>query len=155
MRRLGFPVSCLAVLSIVAGVCAPTAAAQDLRPPVTTVKPKVDTLHGEVRTDDYLGIRENTNPDVLTYQNAENAYTEAKMRHTEELQKNLYDEMLSRIKETDAPVPYRDNGYYYSTRTEKGKNYAIRVSPKGSMSAPDAVYLDDNVLAAGRKFSQV
>lgn len=137
-------------------VAQPTAAtAQDLRPPVATPKPKIDTLHGEIRTDNYFWLREKTNPDVISYLNAENAYTDARMRHTETLQKKLYDEMLSRIKETDVSVPYRENGYYYSTRTEKGKSYAIRVRRKGSLNAPEEVFLDDNALAAGKKFSSV
>ena len=126
-----------------------------MTPPVATAKPKVDTLHGEILTDNYFWIRDKTNPDVISYLNAENAYTEVKMKHTEALQKKLYDEMLSRIKETDVSVPYRDNGYYYSTKTEKGKNYVIRVRQKGSMRAPEEVFLDDNALAAGKKFSQV
>jgi len=147
----------LALLSALSMVVAqPTAAtAQDLRPPVATPKPKIDTLHGEIRTDNYFWLREKTNPDVISYLNAENAYTDAKMRHTETLQKKLYDEMLSRIKETDVSVPYRENGYYYSTRTEKGKSYAIRVRRKGSLNAPEEVFLDDNALAAGKKFSSV
>ncbi|HJP59277.1 MAG TPA: S9 family peptidase, partial [Gemmatimonadaceae bacterium] len=45
--------------------------------------------------------------------------------------------------------------YYYSTRTEKGKNYVIRVRQKGSLRAPEEVFLDDNALAAGKKFSQI
>src|SRR4051812_44121418 len=132
-----------------------TAQAPTLMPPVATAKARVDTLHGEIRTDNYFWIREKTNPDVISYLNAENAYTEAKMKHTEALQQKLYDEMLSRIKETDVSVPYRENGYYYSTRTEKGKSYAIRVRRKGSLNAPEEVFLDDNALAAGKKFSAV
>jgi oligopeptidase B len=129
--------------------------AQDLRPPVAALHPKVDTLHGEIRTDNYFWLREKTSPDVIAYLNAENAYTDAKMRRTEALQKKLYDEMLSRIRETDVSVPYRENGYYYSTRTEKGKSYAIRVRRKGSLNAPEEVFLDDNALAVGKKFSSV
>jgi oligopeptidase B len=124
-------------------------------PPAATVKPRVDTLHGEIRTDNYFWIRDKTNPEVISYLNAENAYTAAKMAHTEALQQKLYDEMLSRIKENDVSVPYRENGYYYSTRTEKGKSYAIRVRRKGSLNAPEEVFLDDNALAAGKKFSSV
>jgi oligopeptidase B len=145
----------LILLSALSIVVVSSSEAQDLRPPVATPKPKVDTLHGEIRTDNYFWLREKTNPDVIAYLNAENAYTDAKMRRTEALQKKLYDEMLARIKENDVSVPYRENGYYYSTRTEKGKSYAIRVRQKGSLSAPQEVFLDDNELAVGRKFSSV
>ena len=156
MRRPLYLLCSVAALHIV-GTSVSTLAAQApaMTPPVATAKPKVDTLHGDVLTDNYFWIRDKTNPDVISYLNAENAYTEVKMKHTEALQKKLYDEMLSRIKETDVSVPYRDNGYYYSTKTEKGKNYVIRVRQKGSLSAPEEVFLDDNALAAGKKFSQV
>ena len=153
MRHLRLLLTALPIV----GTYVSTAAAQAPAPtpPVATVKAKIDTLHGEIRTDNYFWIREKTNPDVIAYLNAENAYTEARMKHTEALQKKLYDEMLARIKETDVSVPYRDHGYYYSTRTEKGKSYAIRVRQKGSLTAPEEVFLDDNVLAAGKKFSAV
>jgi oligopeptidase B len=60
---------------------------------------------------------------VKVYLEAENAYTDAVMKPTETLQKKLYDEILSRIKETDVEVPYKEQDYYYYTRTEAGKQY--------------------------------
>lgn len=132
-----------------------TAQAPATMPPVATMKPKVDTLHGEIRTDNYFWIREKTNPDVIAYLNAENAYTEAKMKHTEALQQKLYDEMLSRIKETDVSVPYRENGYYYWTATEKGKAYPIFMRRAAAAGSRDEVVIDANALAVGKKFSQV
>ena len=144
----------LAVLPIVGTNVSPLAA-QDLRPPVATMKPRIDTLHGEIRTDNYFWLREKTNPDVISYLNAENAYTEAKMKRTESLQKTLYDEMLSRIRETDVSVPFRENGYLYWTATEKGKSYAIRMRKKATPGARDEVVMDENALAAGKKFSQL
>src|SRR6185503_16856163 len=101
----------------------PGLAAQDVTPPVATIRPRIDTLHGDVRTDNYFWIREKTNPQVIAYLDAENVYTAAKMKHTEALQQKLYDEMLGRIKENDLSVPYLDNGYWYYNRTEKGKSY--------------------------------
>jgi oligopeptidase B len=130
-------------------------AAQDLAPPVAKTIAKIDTIHGDVITDNYFWIREKTNPQVISYLNAENAYTAAKMKHTEALQQKLYDEMLGRIKETDLSVPYRDNGYWYYNRTEKGKSYPIRLRKKGSLDAPEQVVIDENALAAGKKFSQL
>ncbi|MFL5634818.1 MAG: S9 family peptidase, partial [Gemmatimonadaceae bacterium] len=130
-------------------------AAQDLKPPIATVKPKIDTLHGDIRTDNYFWIREKTNPDVISYLNAENAYTAAKMKHTEALQQKLYDEMLGRIKETDVSVPFRENGYLYWTATEKGKSYVIRMRKKAAPGAKDEVIIDENALAAGKKFSSL
>jgi oligopeptidase B len=130
-------------------------AAQDLTPPSAKVIARIDTLHGDIRTDNYFWIREKTNPEVISYLNAENAYTAAKMKHTEALQQRLYDEMLGRIKETDLSVPFRDHGYWYYNRTEKGKSYPIHLRKKGSLDAPEEVIIDENALAAGKKFSQL
>src|ERR1044072_7081524 len=144
--------SVLAVLPIVGTFGSQaTAQAPTLLPPVATTKAKVDTLHGDIRTDNYFWIREKTNPDVIAYLNAENAYTEAKMKHTEALQQKLYDEMLSHIKDTDASVPFRDHGYYYWNATEKGKSYPIFMRRKATPGARDEAYLDANALAVGTK----
>jgi oligopeptidase B len=154
MRRLRFLVNCLVALPIV-GTYVSRLEAQDLKPPVATVKPKIDTLHGDIRTDNYFWIREKSNPDVIAYLNAENAYTTARMKHTEALQQKLYDEMLGRIKETDVSVPYRDNGYLYWNATEKGKSYATFMRRRAAAGSPDEVVIDANALAVGKKFSQV
>jgi len=156
MRHLRILLTLLAALPIVA-VSASRLAAQApaMMPPVATLKPKVDTLHGEIRADNYFWIRDKSNPDVIAYLNAENRYTEAKMKHTEALQQRLYDEMLSRIKETDVSVPFRENGYYYWTATEKGKSYPIFMRRKAAAGSPDEVVIDANALAVGKKFSQV
>jgi oligopeptidase B len=142
-------------LRLVAVMCAlaiPIEAAHPQDPPVARQIPKVDTLHGEVRVDDYFWLREKTNPEVSAYLEAENAYTAQRMKHTEALQEKLYQEMLGRIKETDLSVPVFDNGWWYYSRTEQGKNYPIFSRKRGSLSAPEEVYLDQNVLAEGKKF---
>ena len=121
-------------------------------PPAARIIPKVDTLHGVVRVDNYYWLREKTNPQVIAYLEAENAYTAEGMKHTEQLQQRLYQELLGRIKETDQAVPYLSNGYWYYTRTEQGKNYPIYCRRKGTMSAAEEVILDQNELARGKKF---
>jgi len=126
------------------------AAAQS--PPVARVIPKVDTLHGDIRQDDYFWLRDKQNPEVRAYLEAENAYTAVGMKHTEALQSQLYDEILGRIRETDLSVPYRDNGYWYYSRTEQGKSYPIFCRKKGTLEAPEEVILDQNALAAGKAF---
>jgi oligopeptidase B len=156
MRRLRILFHAVATIPIVVASSSTTRlAAQDLTPPSAKVIARIDTLHGDIRTDNYFWIREKTNPEVISYLNAENAYTAAKMKHTEALQQRLYDEMLGRIKETDLSVPFRDHGYWYYNRTEKGKSYPIRLRKKGSLDAPEEVIIDENALAAGKKFSQL
>ena len=157
MHRLRLLASSLAVLPVlpIVGTSVSRLAAQTVAPPVATIKPKVDTLHGEVRTDNYFWIRNKSDPRVIAYLEAENAYTVSRMKHTEALQKKLYDEMLGRIKETDLTVPYLDHGYWYYNRTEKGKSYPIHLRKKGSLTAPEEVILDENIIGAGKKFNGV
>ena len=156
MRRLRILAHALVTIPIVlASSSAIRLAAQDVAPPTARIIPRIDTLHGEVRTDNYFWIRNKSDPQVISYLEAENAYTAAKMKHTEALQQKLYDEMLGRIKETDLSVPYRNHGYWYYNRTEKGKSYPIHLRKKGSLTAPEEVILDENLLGAGKKFNGV
>jgi oligopeptidase B len=126
--------------------------AAEAQPPTAKKVPKVDTVHGQARTDDYFWIREKANPEVAAYLQAENAYTDAVMKPTEGLQSALYKEMLGHIKETDLSVPYRENGYLYYSRTEEGKQYPIYCRKKGTLDAPEQVTVDLNELAKGNDF---
>ncbi|MGH8677560.1 MAG: S9 family peptidase, partial [Burkholderiales bacterium] len=83
---------------------------------------------------------------------AENAYTRAMMKPSQALQGELYREMLSRIKETDTEVPYREGGYFYYSRTRKGMQYRILCRKRGSLSAREEVILDLNLLSRGKPF---
>ncbi len=77
------------------------------------------------------------------------------MKPTAALQEKLYDEMLSRIQQTDTNVPYRERGHFYYSRTEEGKQYPIYARKKGSLDAPEQVILDVNRLAEGKQFMSV
>jgi len=128
---------------------------QEIVPPVAAVIPKIDTLHGDVRVDNYFWLRERGNPEVIKYLEAENEYTNSIMKHTTEFQKKLYKEMLSRIKETDLTVPERLDDYYYYTRTEEGKQYQIYCRKKGTLEAKEEIILDQNILAQGYKYFDI
>lgn len=121
-------------------------------PPVAKTVPKTDTIHGDVRVDDYAWLREKDNPDVLAYLEAENAYTDAVSAPTEALQETLYREMKGRLQETDLSVPYRYGGYFYYSRTEEGRQYPIRCRKQGSLEAEEQVTLDLNALAEGHSY---
>jgi oligopeptidase B len=121
-------------------------------PPVAKKIPKVEELHGDVRTDNYFWLREKANPEVISYLEAENAYTEAMTKNLEGLRKRIYDEILGHIKQTDLSVPYKLGEFWYYTRMEEGKQYPIYCRKKGTLEAPEQVTLDLNALAAGHKF---
>jgi oligopeptidase B len=110
------------------------------------------TLHGDTRVDDYAWLREKENPEVIAYLEAENAYTDAVLKPTEAFQETLYQEMLSRIQQTDLSVPYALRGYEYFTRTEEGKQYPIHLRRREGADSADELLLDLNALAEGHSF---
>ena len=124
-------------------------------PPVARIVPKVDTVNGDVRVDNYFWMRNRKDSSVIKYLEAENAYTAAMTKHMEAAQDRLYKEILGRIKETDLSVPYKRAGYWYYTKTEAGKQYPIFARRKGSLSAGEEIILDQNELAKGKQFLTV
>ncbi|HEU5210660.1 MAG TPA: S9 family peptidase [Longimicrobiales bacterium] len=146
------------LLVVAAGALAPlplSAQQTTVQPPVAERRAHVDTLHGDVRSDDYFWLREKSDPAVAAYLEAENAYAEQVLEPLAGLREALYTEMLGRIKQTDLSVPYRDNGYFYYARTEEGKQYPVLARKKGSLDAPEEVLLDVNALAEGQEFMSV
>ncbi|MBX9929805.1 MAG: S9 family peptidase [Gemmatimonadaceae bacterium] len=113
------------------------------------------TLHGDRRVDDWFWMRDRTDPRVMAYLEAENAYTDAVMAHTKPLEDELYTEMLGRIKEDDDSPPVRRGEYWYYSRTEKGKAYPIYARKHGALDASEEIILDQNAEAEGKAFYQL
>ncbi|MDP7422731.1 MAG: prolyl oligopeptidase family serine peptidase, partial [bacterium] len=121
-------------------------------PPQASVVPHEYWKHGQIIQDNYFWLRQKDNPTVLEYIKAENRYAEDMMKHTGQFQENLFQEMRSRIKETDLSVPEKLDDYYYYSRMEKGKEYAIHCRKKDSLQSEEEILLDENELAAGHDF---
>ena len=122
------------------------------KPPMAKKIARTETLHGEERRDEYYWLRERNNPEVRSYLDAENAYTDTFMKETAPVQSKLYDEILGRLKETDLSVPWKKGNYFYYSRTEEGKQYAIHARRHLTLEAPEEVILDLNELAKGERF---
>jgi len=131
-----------------------------LPPPIARAEHKETALHGARLTDDYAWLRNKENPEVTAYLEAENAYAAAVMASLDGLRDALYQEMLSHVKQTDVSVPFREGAWWYYTRTEEGKQYAIHcrthgspnASPNANEDTPELVILDGNQLAEGHAF---
>lgn len=127
----------------------------DIKPPVAEKIAKELSIHGDTRIDNYYWMNDREDPKVLAWLNAENAYLDTMMSSEKKLREKLFDEMKSRIKETDMSVPYLKNGYYYYTRFEEGKEYPVYCRKKGSLEAAEQVILNVNELAAGHAYCHV
>ena len=124
-------------------------------PPVAAIKPHTLEKHKDIRTDNYYWLNNRENPEVIDYLKKENSYYDAMTAGTKDLQKSLFDEMKSRIKEDDQSVPYLYNGYYYITRFETGKDYPIYSRKKGSLEAKEEIMFNCNELAIGHAYYQL
>src|SRR6266852_3934039 len=122
------------------------------QPPVARREPVEHVLHGDRRVDHYAWLRQKENPNVIAHLEAENAYKDAILQPTEQLQEKLYQEMLGRIQQTDLTVPYRLRGYFYFTRTQEGKQYPLHFRRREAEGSPEELLLDLNQLVVGHSF---
>lgn len=143
----------LAVLAVFTNQSCKTS--ESMEAPVAAKKAKELTIHGHTRIDNYYWLRERENPEVIAYLDAENAYRETLMKDTEGFQKDLFEEIVGRIKQDDESVPYKDNGYYYYTRYEEGKEYPIFCRKKESLEAEEEILANVNEMAEGYAYYQV
>jgi oligopeptidase B len=116
-------------------------------PPDAPRRPHIYTTPLGPDVDPYRWLEDPDDPEVIAYLEAENAYTEAIMAPTTELQEALYQELTSRIQQTDSGVPTPWRGYLYYTRTEEGKDYAIFCRRRDVPNAPEEILLDLNTIA--------
>ena len=139
---------------------------QSLAPPDAVKKPYEMTTHGDTRVDNYYWMRltdeqksaqtyDEHTQEVVDYINLENEYTQGSLAHTKKFQDDLFNEIVGRIKKDDETVPYLKNGYYYYSRYEEKKEYAIYCRKKGSLDAEEEVMLDGNELAGGYDYFSV
>ena len=115
--------------------------------PIAKKVAKELTIHDDTRIDDYYWLNQREDPEVVSYLEAENSYTSEVMKHTESFQEKLFDEIVGRIKKDDSSVPYKDNGYWYLTSFEEGKEYPIYSRKAGTLDAKNEITLDVNQLA--------
>ena len=126
------------------------------QPPVAARKPHSSFHHGQTIEDPYAWLRdpgypEVTDPEVLAYLEAENAYFEAVMAPAQPLVDRLFTEMRARIKEDDATVPQKDGDWLYWSDFEAGGEYR-RWWRRPVGGGEPRLMLDEPALAAGRDY---
>jgi len=122
--------------------------------------------HGDVFVDNYEWLRDKSDPEVIAYLEAENAYADQQTDHLEPLRQKIFDEIKARTKETDLSVPTRRGEWWYYGRSVEGKQYGIHcrcpvadladwTPPQLDENEPvpgEQVLLDENVEAEGHDF---
>ena len=130
------------------------AMAQMANPPKAAKRPHQVQSPNGAREDSYYWLRDDTrkNPEMLAHLAAENAYADAQLATLKPLQAKLYEETVSHIKQDDASVPFRKNGYWYGSRFAAGANYPIIERRKGDRTAPAETMFDEPAMAQGHNF---
>ena len=116
---------------------------------------KIMTMHNHERIDEFYWLNERGNPKVIDYLNSENDYRNSYMEDYKGLENELFEEIKSRIKEDDSSVPYLDNGYYYYTRFEKGKQYPIYCRKKDNIKNDEEILIDVNKMSQGHEYFRI
>lgn len=129
------------------------------------------SFHERDFVDDYEWLRDKESPETIAYLEAENVYTQQQMAHLEGLTDAIYNEIRSRVKETDMSVPQRQGDWWYYGRTIEGKDYglscrvpvAVDTDPwtppelpaDGTGLPSEQILLDFNELAQGHEFFSI
>ena len=134
-------------------------------PPVAERRPITLTAHGDERVDDWYWLRDRDDPALAELLTAEAAFLRVATEGTELLTESVYDEILSRVKLTDATLPAPKGPWAYYSRTVEGLEHAIHcrrpagapLPPPAPVPAPmpaptddlEQIILDVNLLAEG------
>ena len=135
-------------------------------PPIARRAPKTITQLGRTRVDEYAWMKDDNWKDVLRdpkvlradireHLTAENAYTDATLAGTLELQAQLFAEMKGRIKEDDSSVPAADGAWDYYVRYEIGAEHPVHGRRPRGRSDGEVILLDEEALAKDKAFFQV
>jgi oligopeptidase B len=121
-------------------------------PPVAERINHLHKIHNDIRVDEYYWLNDRENPEVIDYLERENDYFNKMTKNNENLNKTLFEEMKSRIKENDSSVPYFYNEYWYITRFEKGKQYPIYTRRKETLDSDEEILFNCNDMANGHDY---
>ena len=135
----------------------PDSPSTNVNQPMPEKRPHEMTLHGHTRVDEYFWLRDDTrkDPQVLAYLEEENAYFDKIMEPVAAMQETLFEEMTARLDPDESSVPYLKDGYWYYSRYEPEREYAIHARRKGSMDAEEEILVDGNERTLGNEFYQL
>jgi oligopeptidase B len=117
-------------------------------------KPEIKTCHNCSWEDNYSWIHQDDilevlkdnkklNPEVRTYLEEENSYTDFNLADTTKIQKDLFDEIKGRLKLDDESLPFKDFNYEYWTKTTAKGNYSIKLRKKIGSNQTEEIWNGD------------
>ncbi|MDF7663402.1 S9 family peptidase [Bifidobacterium sp. ESL0763] len=131
--------------------------------------PSARTAHGDTFVDPYAWMRDKDSARLQAYVAGQNDYFHARTAGLKGLKETLFEELRSRVNETDMSVPIRMDGFWYFIRIRRGSQYSVQCrlpiagpddwdpptidveGEPGSMPGEQVVF-DPNLEAKGRQF---
>jgi oligopeptidase B len=113
----------------------------------------VDSPHGR-RLDEYYWLRDDSrsDPEVLAYLEAENAYADHALEPVEDLERALEAEMIGRLEPNHDGIPTRRGEHDYFLRYREGDEYPVHLRRAAEPGAVEEVVLDERARAEGHEF---
>lgn len=97
-----------------------------LAPPSAVRRDHVREFHGDAFLDPYEWLRDKESPEVIAHLEAETAYAESATAQLAPLREQLFQEVRTRVQETDLSVPWRRGNWWYFTRTVEGGEHSVQ-----------------------------
>jgi len=114
--------------------------------------PESLTAHNHTRIDNYYWMRNPDSEELEDYIASENKMTQKWLNKHKNLYNNLFEEIKSRIPQTDESVPFKFDDYFYYSRIEEQHEYPVYCRKHLTLDNPEEILLDVNKLAKGSKF---
>jgi oligopeptidase B len=117
--------------------------------------PRRDSMRTRVTgdvNDPYSWLLGKEDPDTLAYLEAENSWADEFFATQSDTVESIFQEIKSRVKEDDSSYPVLHRGWWYSSRTETGKSYAIHSRGRTAATSSENVLLDENAEAADAEY---
>ena len=125
-----------------------------MKVPQLEKKPELKSCHSVNWEDNYSWVHQSNIlevlkdsskliPQVRSFLEEENAYTEYHLKDTKDTQKELFNEIKGRIKLDDESLPYKDTLYEYWTKTTTKGNYSIKLRKKIGTNKTEEIWNGD------------
>ncbi len=119
---------------------------------------RVDDPYAWLRAENWQEVMRDPStldPEIRAHLEAENAYTDAMLADTKELQDKLFQEMKGRLKEDESSVPMKDGPWAYFQRFQPGQQQPQFCRHPADDPAQVEIMLDGNVEAEGKPYFRV
>lgn len=133
-------------------------------PPNAEKRPSSTEHHGITLKDDYAWLRDKdwknpesgvTDPAIMAYIQAENAYTDSFFQPLEGEVDQLFKQWKGYIPEVTESLKMKRDSYFYFSRQHQSDNYPTYLRQKDEPGASEEVYLDVNKEAQAHAFYHV